>query len=74
MDSLQKQHQQYLIKLRELASEVSLLLLVLSQSRAVQPAAVAVQTGLHLLLLPPLSLLLVPLVHQSLKSIMIQST
>lgn len=51
----------------EAPPEVSLLLLLLRQPRAVQPAAVAVQTGFLLLSLPPPSFLLVPFIDQSLK-------
>lgn len=64
---------EYLVELRKAASEVHLLLLVLGQPRAVQLTAAAVQAGLLLLSFPPAFLLLVPLVHQSLRGGTFQS-
>lgn len=61
-----------LVELRKAASEVPLLLLVLRQPRAVQSTAAAVQTSLQLLPFSPASLLFVPLIYQSLGSIMVQ--
>lgn len=64
---------EYLVELREPASKVHLLLLVLCQPRAMQLTAAAIQACLLLLLFSPAFLLLVPLIHQCLRSVMFQS-
>lgn len=64
---------EYLVELRKAASKVHLLLLVLRQPRAMQLTAAAVQARLLLLSFSPAFLLLVPLIHQCLRSIMFQS-